>query len=192
MEIFKTKKPDNQIEYIDSIELLYSKHEWITFPVDINTFTIKGIEKVQTINQIKYNNEEEIWGKEKIENVVEEKDQLIILSQVKEPLQMEVKPENKIQAIDQMEIFKTEKPDNQIEYIDSIELLYSSNEWITVPPSDTNTFIITQKNNKLNNLNMQLNNLQKESINYNLKEFVPGEEIIAVMITVFNEIYRST
>ena len=81
-----------------------------------------------------------------------------------------------------MKIFKTEKPENQIEYINSIELLFSKNEWITVPPSDTNTFIITQKNNKLNNLKNKLNYFKKESINYNLKEFLPGEEIIAVMI----------
>ena len=42
MELLRYKKPDNQIEYIDSIELIYIKHEWITIPCDNNAFIIKG------------------------------------------------------------------------------------------------------------------------------------------------------
>ena len=41
--------------------------------------------------------------------------------------------------------------------------------------------IITQKNNEINKLNEQLNNLKTESINYNFKEFLPGEEVISIL-----------
>ena len=85
MEIFGIEKPDNQIEYIDSIELLYSKHEWTTVPSDTDTLFIKSQDKPN--NEIVYTNEFELLGKEKPENVVEERDQLVILSQPKEPLE---------------------------------------------------------------------------------------------------------
>ena len=81
IEILKVEKPDNQIEYIDSIELLYSKHGWTTIPSDYNTFTIKRQEKAQTNSKIEYTNEFELLGQEKLENVIEERDQLVILSQ---------------------------------------------------------------------------------------------------------------
>ena len=41
--------------------------------------------------------------------------------------------------------------------------------------------MIIQKNNELNKVNEKLYNLKTESINNNFKEFLPGEEIIAVM-----------
>ena len=41
--------------------------------------------------------------------------------------------------------------------------------------------MIKQKNNELNKVNEQLNNLKAESINSNFKEFLPGEEVIAIM-----------
>jgi len=41
--------------------------------------------------------------------------------------------------------------------------------------------IITQKNIELNKLKEQLNKLKTESVNNNFSEFLPGEELIAVM-----------
>ena len=42
--------------------------------------------------------------------------------------------------------------------------------------------MIKQKNNELNKVNEKLYNLKAGSINSNFKEFLPGEEVIAVML----------
>ena len=81
----------------------------------------KAITIVQCVGEL------EILKDQKPENVVEERDSLVILSAPKEPLKPEyideiifngeIRPENEIQIIDQMEVLKTEKPENIIENI---------------------------------------------------------------------------
>ena len=141
MEILKEQKPENQIEYIDSFELIYEVKEWITNIVDGDKFIILKQGKPQNI--FESTNEIELLGQEipVHENVVEERDSIIIPAKEKEENQPEyidelfleelTKPENEIQIVDQMEIIKEQKPENEIEYIDSFELIYEVKEWIT-------------------------------------------------------------
>ena len=81
----------------------------------------KAITIVQCVGEL------EILKDQKPENVVEERDSLVILLAPKESLKPEyideiifngeIRPENEIQIIDQMEVLKTEKPENIIENI---------------------------------------------------------------------------
>ena len=159
MEILKSEKPDNEIEFIEEINIngiekeplkcdtneeftIYGiPFEWKNLITENTSLTLLSQPKLIT-NKIVYVDDFVLLSKEKPENIVEERDSLIISGIEKEPLQTEYideiileeinKPENEIQIIDQMEILKTEKPENEIEYVDTFELL-SSKKWTTKP-----------------------------------------------------------
>ena len=142
--LYKIRKPsqisyESEVEYIPK-KILRAKPKNIIQKKDrINLMSLpKKPFLIQCVD------EHEIIGykKPQIENVVEERDSLVISSMEKEPLQTEyldelfieriTKPDNEIQIVDQMEILKTEKPDNEIEFIDSVEIL-GTKTWATKP-----------------------------------------------------------
>ena len=123
------------------------KEEIIELTKKLKAFEVKKNEPflVQCVD------EHEIIGLERPENIVEERDSLVLLQLEREPLETEYvdelfvekifKPENEIQLVDQMEIYKIEKPENQIEYAENLEFLHkkvlaSKPKWKTIV-SDT-------------------------------------------------------
>ena len=102
MEIFKITKPDNEIEYIEELNIPRLEKE----PLSIENVDYLSIEVDQTLRS----------KKRLAQLIVEERDSVELLSKEKEPLQTEyvdelfiekaAKPENEIQLIDQMEILK--------------------------------------------------------------------------------------
>jgi len=107
---------------------------------------------------------------------IEERDQLVILSQPKEPLETEyideifiqgnVKPENEIEIIGQMEILRIEKPDNQNKFsLNNNNNMQYNNFSLNNNNMQYNKFSLNNNNNNmqynkfsLNNNNMQYNN----------------------------------
>ena len=120
MEILRTVKPDNEIDYIEDIQILSNKPKQPLIIEQLDFLTIEVDQKLRSKMRNK-------------NYKVEERDSVEILSKPKEPLQTEyidelliqgnAKPENQIQLIDQMEILKAAKPKNEIDYIDDIQIL---------------------------------------------------------------------
>ena len=52
MEILKAEKPENDIEYLDTFELLGSQHQWTTEPSETNQMTILKTEVIKPENYI--------------------------------------------------------------------------------------------------------------------------------------------
>ena len=134
----------NEVEYVDELFLdEIPKQENIIQTVEqIEIFGEKQLPKAQNIPQAIY--QIELLSQIIPENIVDERDSLIIPGQEKEQNQVvyidelfldEIpKPENMIQIVDQMDILKEEKPENEIVSIDSIELVYEiKGEWIAMP-----------------------------------------------------------
>ena len=148
MEILRSVKHDNEVDYIEEYNIpgvekeplkeetnekltIYGNpFEWKDLIIENDSLSLLSQIKPKPINKIEYIDFIELLSKEKPENVVEERDSVTLLANEKEPLQTEyvdelliekiIKPDNEIQVIDQMEILKTEKPENEIEYIDTI------------------------------------------------------------------------
>ena len=116
LKILSQKKPWNEVvrEKKES-KLTYQRQEktWTEIEIIEMLYSIRKPLLVQCVGEL------EILKDEKPENVVEERDSLVILRAPKEPLKPEyidelifngeIRPENEIQIIDQMEILKTEK-----------------------------------------------------------------------------------
>ena len=86
MEILKEEKPENEIDYVDTIEL-FPTLKWITEPNEIDQFTI--LKQVKPDNEIDYTNDIQLLGEERPENIVEERDLLTLEAKQKEPLEAE-------------------------------------------------------------------------------------------------------
>ena len=50
MEVLKEEKPKNEIEYIDSFDII-SSHKWVTKPSSSDKFTILKKERTENIGQ---------------------------------------------------------------------------------------------------------------------------------------------
>ena len=141
MEILRTPKPNNEIDYIDDIQIL-SEPKAPLMIENLDYLTITVDQKLRSKMKSK-------------ELKVVERDSIQILSKPKQPLQTEyideiiiegkVKPENKIQMSDQIEILKTPKPDNKIDYIDDIQILAEQKEPLVIENQDFVSIVVDQK-----------------------------------------------
>ena len=101
MEILKEGKPENEIEYIDSIEI-ESTIKWITKITEEEKLTILRQERPENIIQI--TNEIIISGLERPELQIIYTDEIVILKQER--------PENQVIYIEEFTILKQERPEN--------------------------------------------------------------------------------
>ena len=93
---------------------------------------------------------------------VDERDEIVLLSKEREPLEAEyvdeltleslIKPENVIQLIDQMEIYKMKKPENEIEALDEVIIYGTPFEWKNlITEKDSLTLLSVPKPQPINN-----------------------------------------
>ena len=143
LKIISPKKPWNEVvKEKKETKFTYQRQEktWTEIEIIEMLYKMRKPLLVQCVGEL------EILKDQKPDNVIEERDSLVILSAPKEPLKFEYideivfdgeqRPENEIQLIDQMEILKTEKPENEIENIEEFELLYSQHKWVTIPSDE--------------------------------------------------------
>jgi len=148
LKILSQKKPWNEVvreKKESKFTYLREEKTWTEIEIIEMLYKMRKPLLVQCVGEL------EILKDQKPENVVEERDSLVILAAPKEPLKPEyideiifdgeIRPENEIQIIDQMEVLKTEKPENIIENIDEFELLYSQHKWITIPSEEDKMLI---------------------------------------------------
>ena len=141
MTIFKTPKPQNIIEGGDNIEILPSEKEPLKKQL-IDALFIEGLILLKEENKIQNIDKLTILKCPKPQNMIEIKDNIEILpnEKKKEPLKKQlvdnlyierlasIKPDNKIQNLDKLSIFRTPKPINIIEGGDNIEILSQEKE----------------------------------------------------------------
>ena len=141
LTILKTPKPQNMIEEGDNLELLPIKKQPLKKQL-IDALFIEGLILLKPENEIQNIEKISIFKSVKPKNMIEVKDSLEIIpiEKQKEPLRKQLvdnlfieklfstKPENKIQNLDKLSIFRIPKPDNIIEGGDNLEILPKEKE----------------------------------------------------------------
>ena len=124
MEIIKEERPENEIEYIDSIELAPSLI-WTTIPSNGDKLTILG--KIKPKNLIEITEEITILGLERPQNITENIDSIELKSShewITQPnsgdkliILGKSKPKNIIEIIEEINILGEERPENKKEIL---------------------------------------------------------------------------
>ena len=134
LHIFKTARPENIIDAGENLEILPVEKMPLKKQL-IDALYIEGLELTKTQNVIQNVDKLSIMRTPRALNVMEIKDNIEIDPMEREPLKKQlvddlyierlnsIKPENKIQNIDKLSIFKTPRPENIIEPNDNLEIL---------------------------------------------------------------------
>ena len=136
LSIFRTPKPQNVIEPKDNLEILPIEREPLKKQL-VDELYIEGLFLMKPENKIQNIDKLTILRRARPQNIIEPKDNIQIISLKKEgePLKKQLvddlyieglflmKPENKIQNIDKLSIFRTPRPKNVIEPKDNLEIL---------------------------------------------------------------------
>jgi len=134
MEILRTDRPINEIDYNEDIQLLSAPKA----PLTIENVDYLSIQIDQRLKARKSSPENFI---------IDERDSVEILSEPKEPLQAEyidelniqgnIRPENEIQLIDQMEILPIERKNLIVQNIDELLILRDYDQLLMKPIWDS-------------------------------------------------------
>ena len=146
LSIFRTPKPQNVIEPKDNLEILPIEREPLKKQL-VDDLYIEKLINIKPENKIQNIDKLTILRTARPQNIIEPKDnlQIISLKKEKDPLKkqlvddlciegwMLMKPENKIQNIDKLSIFRTPRPQNPrpqniIEPKDNLEILRKEKE----------------------------------------------------------------
>jgi len=134
LTIFKSPKPQNIIETRDMMEIQPLEKEPFQKQL-VDDLYIERLLSQKQENTIQNTNNFCIFRKQRTQNVIEPKDNIELLPKEREPLKGQlvdslnieglalIKPENKIQNIDKLTIFKTPRANNLIESMENIEIL---------------------------------------------------------------------
>ena len=136
MTIFRTPRPQSMIEARENLEILPNEKEPLKKQL-IDALFIEGLILLKSENKIQNVDKMSIFKTPKPQNKMEIRDNIEIIpvkkekdnlkKQLVDDLYIEryvlLKPENKIQNIDKLSIFRTPKPDNIIEAKENLEIL---------------------------------------------------------------------
>ena len=136
MTIFRTPRPQSIIEARENLEILPNEKEPLKKQL-IDSLYIEGLILLKSENKIQNIDKMSIFKTPKPQNKMEIRDNIeiipvkkeknILKKQLVDDLYIErytlLKPENKIQNIDKLSIFRTPKPDNIIEAKENLEIL---------------------------------------------------------------------
>ena len=138
MEIIKGIKPDNEIEYIEELNIPKIEKDPLSMEyVDTYSILVPKNLRVQNNNKIciiQERDEIQLLSLEKEKNNIEYIDEILIEGYIKQ--------DNEIQLIDQMEILKQIKPENEIQYNDEFVILKKEKEPLSIEYLDYLSIII--------------------------------------------------
>ena len=141
LTIFRAPRPQNIIEPKDNLEILPIEREPLKKQL-VDELYIEGLLLMKPENKIQNIDKLTILRAARPQNIIEPKDniQIISLKKESEPLKKQLvddlyieglflmKPENKIQNIDKLSIFRAPRPQNVIEPKDNLEILRKEKE----------------------------------------------------------------
>ena len=169
LSIFRTPRPDNIIEEGDNLEIISIEKEKEPLKKQLvddlyieRIMLLKPENKIQNIDKLSI-----LRTMKPINNSIEEGESLEILPLEKDPLKKQLvddlyiegqiltKPDNKIQNIDKLSIFRTPRPDNIIEEGDNLEILKLKKEPLKKQLVDDlyiEKILLTKPENKIQNI----------------------------------------